>query len=51
VVSALAPFALSLFSALAGTGTALWLFIVTGMASTGAFFSIWLMFRKREVEV
>jgi len=50
VVSALAPFALSLFSAQAGTGTALWLFIVTGAASTGAFFSIWLMFRERPAE-
>jgi len=49
VVSALAPFALAVFSTLAGTGTALWLFIVTGMASTAAFFWIWLMFREREV--
>jgi hypothetical protein len=49
VVSAVAPFAFSFLGALASTSAALWLFIAAGTASTAAFFSIWLMFRKRDV--
>lgn len=48
VVSAVAPFAFSFLAALANPSAALWLFIAAGAGSTAAFFSIWLMFRKRE---
>lgn len=48
VVSAVAPFAFSFLGAMSSTSAALWLFIAAGTASTAAFFSIWLMFRKRE---
>ena len=45
VVSALAPFVLSLLSGLVGTGAALWLFIGTGTASALVFLVIWGMMR------
>jgi hypothetical protein len=47
IVSALAPFALSLFAAWADTRTALWLFIATGAAAAAAFLSIWWLFRRK----
>ncbi len=46
VVSALAPFALSLLSGLFGTASALWLFIATGTASTLVFLVIWGIVRR-----
>lgn len=46
VVSALAPFALSLLSGQFGTAAALWLFIATGAASAASFLVIWGMMRK-----